>query len=259
MSNKGIKSQVQARYSQHADAYVQSVTHAKHHDLDQLVEMAQPQSHWRILDIATGGGHTALKFAPHVASVIVTDLTFEMLKAAKNHILTQAVNNTQYAQIDGEKLAFANGTFDLITCRIAPHHFPDVFRFVQECVRVLKMGGKLLIQDHVLPDDEKAARYVDSFERLRDPSHVRAFAAYEWEGMYLDAGLQIVATNFVNKTHNLITWAQRQGCEEDTIQRLQVMLKQAPQSVYDWVNPKSIGTSDTTFENRHILILGQKG
>lgn len=259
MSNQDIKSEVQARFGKQAEAYVKSETHAKHGDLDRLLEMAQPQSNWCVLDIATGGGHTALKFAPHVNQVIATDLTFDMLRAARNYIVEQQVLNIQFMQTDAEALAFAAGTFDLVTCRIAPHHFPDVFKFVQECVRVLKVSGKLLIQDHVLPDDESAARYVDAFERLRDPSHVRAFAAYEWEGIYLDAGLQIDETDFVSKTHNLIGWAERQECDAETIQRLQVMLKQAPAAVGEWLNPHSIGTSDTTFENRHILILGHKG
>ena len=63
------------RYSRFAAAYVTSVTHAGGPDLAHLLQMAQPEAHWQVLDIATGGGHTALTFAPHVASVVASDLT----------------------------------------------------------------------------------------------------------------------------------------------------------------------------------------
>ena len=54
------------RFGKFAAEYVTSQGHAKGSELDLLVEIAQPASSWSALDIATGGGHTALKFAPHV-------------------------------------------------------------------------------------------------------------------------------------------------------------------------------------------------
>ncbi len=71
------------RYSEFADDYVTSITHAKGADLDLLIEFAQPERSWHVLDIATGGEHTALKFAPYVDSVIAIDLTPAMLQSAE--------------------------------------------------------------------------------------------------------------------------------------------------------------------------------
>jgi len=257
VSSQGKKAQVQSQFAKHAQAYVTSESHAKHSDLDRLVAIAQPQPDWRVLDVATGGGHTALKFAPHVQQLVAADLTFNMLEAARNHLQEQT-GTIRFIQADAEHLPVPNNTFDLITCRIAPHHFPDVFRFVRECTRVLKPGGILLVQDHLLPDDEAAARYVDSFERLRDPSHVRAYAEYEWQGLYLDAGLTILHSESLTKSHVFIPWAERQGCTPETITRLEVMLIQAPPIAKAWLNPACVGTSDATFNNHHIIISGQK-
>ena len=72
----------QQRFGQHAQAYVTSKPHAQGSDLDRLLKIAQPEVSWVVLDIATGGGHTALKFSPHVAHVTVTDITAVMLEAA---------------------------------------------------------------------------------------------------------------------------------------------------------------------------------
>lgn len=258
MSSDDIKSQSQKRFGQFAESYVTSQGHAKGAELERLLELAQPQPDWLALDIATGGGHTALKFAPHVRRVVATDLTPRMLAKARAFIAEQGVNNIIYSLADAENLPFQPATYDLVTCRIAPHHFPDVYRFICESARVLKPGGLLLIQDHVRPDDERDGEYVDAFERLRDPSHHRSFAGYEWEGMYLDAGLSVEHTEVIHKPMKLITWAERQGCTPDTILRLQILLKQAPKKVAEWLKPQCIGTDDASFEGQQIIILGRK-
>jgi SAM-dependent methyltransferase len=258
-SQKDIKAQAQARFGQYAQGYVESKSHAVGEDLDRLLALAAPQQHWFALDVATGGGHTALKVAPHVRQVVAADLTPKMLLAAQQFIETQAVDNVVFTGTDAEGLPFSANSFDLVTCRIAPHHFPDCFRFVQECARVLKPTGRLVVEDHVLPDDERAARYIDAFERLRDPSHFRAFADYEWQGMFLDAGLKVELVETLTKTDvKLVPWAERQGCTPAVIEHLQIMLVQAPDAVAAWMNPQCAATPDAAFDHHYILIAGVK-
>ena len=79
ISDQDSKSLSQERFGKFAEDYVTSQSHASGYDLDRLVEIANPQADWLMLDIATGGGHTALKFAPHVRQVIATDITPKML------------------------------------------------------------------------------------------------------------------------------------------------------------------------------------
>ncbi|GAB4519055.1 MAG: class I SAM-dependent methyltransferase [Anaerolineae bacterium] len=253
------KKLTQERFGTFAEGYVTSSTHAAGEDLELLAAMAQPQPGWRVLDVATGGGHTALRFAPHVGSVVASDLTPRMLETARKFIVEKGAPNMTYVATDGETLSFAANQFDLVTCRIAPHHFPDCFRFVQECARVTKPGGYVLIEDHVLPEDDRAARYIDSFERLRDPSHHRAFAEYEWRGMFLDAGMTVERVEIFSKPGTkFLLWAERQGCTPETIEKLQVMMVQAPEAAKVFMAPQNAGTPEATFTHRYILILGQK-
>ena len=247
------------QYTNHAQGYVTSKAHAKAAELARLVELAQPQPDWTVLDVATGGGHTALALAPHVAQVVATDLTPKMLETAEAHIAGQGATNVEFKLADAEDLPFDDGAFDLVTCRIAPHHFPDCAHFVQESTRVLRAGGLLLVQDHVLPGDEEAARAVDDFERLRDPSHNRAFDEGEWRSMFEDAGLDVEDTEQVIKRHAFIPWAERQGCTAQTISQLITMMQQAPSLAKEWMDPQDWATPEATFVNHHILIAGRKG
>jgi ubiquinone/menaquinone biosynthesis C-methylase UbiE len=249
----------QQRYSKFAGGYVTSKAHAKGAELNRLVEIAQPQPDWIVLDVATGGGHTALQFAPLVAQVIATDITPKMLEAAKAYIVGLGVENVTFRLADAEDLPFEDKAFDLVTCRIAPHHFTDCARFVREGAGVLKPGGLLLVQDHVLPENERAARYVDRFERLRDPSHNRAYAESEWTRMFQEARLEVVHTEQITKEHEFLPWAERQGCTSGVIERLVSMMTQAPVAVIEWMQPRDFGTPQATFVNRHIIIAGRKG
>jgi SAM-dependent methyltransferase len=253
-----IKAQAQARFGEYAQGYVTSATHAKGAELERLVQMAQPQPTWRMLDIATGGGHTALKFAPLVQEVVAYDYATPMLDAARQFIEGQGVTNVAYVQGDAENLPFEDAEFDFVTNRIAAHHFPDVFKFAQGCYRILKPGGTLLIQDQVVPDNERDAFYVNSFEKLRDPSHVRALPGYEWNGTLLDAGFAVEETEVIIKRHELLHWAKMQGSTPEVIERLQVLLLQAPPRVVAWMLPEYAGTDFATFCNRHILIVAKK-
>jgi ubiquinone/menaquinone biosynthesis C-methylase UbiE len=246
----------QERFARFADQYVSSQSHAKGDDLDRLVEISDPQAGWLVLDIATGGGHTALKFAPYVRQVIATDITPEMLSRAKKYILDQGVTNVAFGPADAENLPFEDCAFDLVTCRIAPHHFPDCARFVQEGSRVLKPGGLLLVQDHVLPEDVLSARYIDQFERLRDPSHNRAFSRAEWQQMFDASGLDVRHVQEITKRHQLFPWAERQQCSAETIEQLIRLLVEAPPKVAEWLQSRDLGTHIASFVNHHILISG---
>ncbi len=246
------------RYSQFAQDYVESPTHAKGADLDRLIEIVAPLADWVALDVATGGGHLALKLAPQVARVVAADLTPEMLRAAQDFIRGHGVDNVEFKPADAEDLPFEEGTFDLVTCRIAAHHFPNCARFVEESARVLKPRALLWVQDHVLSEDPETARYTDAFEKLRDPSHHRAFPQSAWQAMFEDAGLAIEYTEIVIKRHPFEPWTRRQDCTPETVERLECLLTEAPPAAGDWMQPRDLGTSKASFVNRHLLILGRK-
>jgi ubiquinone/menaquinone biosynthesis C-methylase UbiE len=258
MAERDIRALSRERFGKFASRYVKSAAHAQGDELEWLVAIAAPEPGWVALDVATGGGHTALAFAPHVARVIATDLVPDMLAAARRFLQANTPTALSFSIADAEDLPFDEGTFDLVTCRIAPHHFRDAARFVREAARVLRSVGILLVQDHLLPDDPVAARYIDAWERRRDPSHHRAFSGPEWEDMFERAGLQVYAFEQVTKRHSFIEWTERQGCTPAVTKQLVADMESAPEAVLAWMEPRLFGTPKASFVNRHILVAGWK-
>lgn len=246
------------RFNQYAEGYVNSPSHQNLPELDRLVAIAAPQSDWMALDVATGAGHTALRFAAHVQQVVATDIAQNMLQTAEAYITKQGTTNVRFQLADAENLPFADDTFDLVTCRIAPHHFPNADQFVRESTRVLKVGGVLLVQDQVSSDDETVAIASNHFEKLRDPSHHRAYGFSEWVAWFKAAGLTVVHTEQWIKRHQLLHWARMQGCTPETIAELQQLLHNATPAIADWMLPQNTNTPDASFVNRHIVIKGVK-
>ena len=263
MSEKKAKQKTCEQYSKVSDAYVRSQSHAKGIDLEHLITMTKPQKDWISLDIATGGGHTALAVAPYVKKVIAADMTPNMLRTAETFIRGEkGILNVEFQLADAEDLPFRDNCFDLVTCRIAAHHFPDCREFIRESSRVLKKGGLLLVQDHVLPEEETTAQYVDQFERLRDPSHYRAYSEKEWRMLFQVAGLETEQSVQLVKRHEFVEWAKRMNNTDETLHDLVQMMKNATGAVLDWFRPFpsaiDFDSPQASFENHHIIIAGRK-
>ena len=258
MSASDSQSLARERFGRFAAAYVTSKNHATGPDLEHLLAMAQPEPHWRALDIATGGGHTALTFAPFVAGVVASDLTPAMLEQAEAHIRGLGIRNVSYREAAADDLPFDDGSFELVTCRIAAHHFPDVPRFFQESARVLRPGGLLLLQDQALPVHRPSATWVDDFERRRDPSHNRAYSETGWRRHFARAGLRVEQGAPVVKRHNLPDWARRQGNDAAAIARLDALLREAPAPAALWFAPRDLGSADASFLIRQVQLAGRK-
>lgn len=220
---------VQTQFGPVAASYVASPLHARGPDLARLVALAAPTGSERVLDVATGGGHTALAFAPLVARVVASDITTEMLHAAREHIAAQGIQNVDYCRAAAEALPFAPASFDLVTCRVAAHHFADIRAFVAETARVLRPSGRLLLADHIGLEDPELDQFMDRFERWRDPGHVRAYSVREWHTFCQEAGLPIEhAEDSPRGPYDFLDWTARIRMPPQERDALERWLLEAP-------------------------------
>lgn len=219
---------VQEQFGAIAAAYVASPGHASGDDLAQLSAWGRALAPTRVLDMATGGGHTALALAPIARRVVAYDVTEPMLRAARGLLRERGAATAAFVAGDVEALPFKDGAFDVVTCRIAAHHFADVATAVREVRRVLCPGGSFLLQDILGHDDTEAAAFIIEVERRRDPSHVRAYRAVEWKAFLRAAGLTIMDTAVVAKGRPWDEWTTRTRMTPDARRDLEAFVLAAP-------------------------------
>jgi SAM-dependent methyltransferase len=192
-------------WSNRADAYRTSPTHATDADLELVVEMCDPHAGVKALDVATGGGHVARKLREQRAEVVTADPAPGM----RADVVCMA-----------EDLPFADGSFDVVVTRIAAHHFADIGKAVGEMVRV--SNRLVVVEDTLYSSDD-----IEAAEKLRDPTHVRSLSEQEWRELLESAGLELERVEFFAKTHDLNDWLARTGCTGHDADRVRELLADA--------------------------------
>jgi SAM-dependent methyltransferase len=116
-----------------------------------------------------------------------------------------------------EDLPFAEGSFDVVACRLAPHHFEEVQAGISEMARVSR--GLVLVVDNLWmgEDDEDA-------NRLRDPSHVRNYSEDEWRELFDRAGLEVEELRTMEVTLRFQPWLERTGTSAEDGERIRELI-----------------------------------
>jgi ubiquinone/menaquinone biosynthesis C-methylase UbiE len=160
-------------------------------DVRIAVEQLDLPAKARVLDVATGGGHTGLFLASLGHEVTLADIAQPMLERAAKTAAERGLK-VETRQHAAEQLPYPDGDFDLVTCRVAAHHFSSPPEFIRETARVLKRGGFFLLIDGSVADDETEAEvWLHNVEKLRDPSHHRFLTPRGWSQLCEASGLKV--------------------------------------------------------------------
>ena len=190
-----VQRAAQEQFARQSQRYGSSHILADVKDVEAAVERMDLPPQSRVLDVATGAGHTGLYLASLGHRVILADLAGPMLdrvrEAAEQRGLTVEVQ-----QHPAEELPYPDQTFDLVTCRVAAHHFSSPASFIRETARVLKPQGWFLLIDGSVQDDEpETEEWLHQVEKLRDPSHHRLLTPRAWSTLCESAGLKVLSAD----------------------------------------------------------------
>ena len=237
-AEKEVHQKVQAQFGSTAAAYSTSAGHSDQTALNTLVALAAPKATDTVLAIATGAGHTALAFAPHVQKIVAYDLTNAMLLETAKNAAQRGLTNVFTKQGPAETLPFAGAEFDIVTVRLASHHFADNAAAVREMARVTKPGGKVVIVDNYGPEDEDLDAQLQNIEKLRDPSHVRSYRLSAWRTFLHNAGLAIqrdVTDHYTESQRGMDfdDWVRRSRTPPDRVAELRRLFTTASPALRD--------------------------
>lgn len=247
----------EGRWEKAANAYATG-EHKSGRELDLVVEFAAPHGNQCALDIGAGAGHTALALARHLQSVVVTDPVVGMLAAARRVFDQAGVHNAEFITATAEHLPFEDASFDIVTSRLAAHHFDDVALAMREIVRVLRPGGVFIFVDTLAPENPESAAFQDEVERLRDPTHRRIYTKAEWIAFCEQAGLSTERVDEVRKAHDFEPWLERGGEDGGIMQLVRQDFVQAPPSA---VRDLQIVVDDgqvTSFTDRKLVLAARR-
>jgi ubiquinone/menaquinone biosynthesis C-methylase UbiE len=177
-----------------------------------------------------------------------------MLDLVKGEAAKRGLSNVRTAYAKAEALPFEDASFDLVTCRIAPHHFESIPQFLDEVRRVLKASGVFAVVDNVVPAGT-VGDYVNAFERFRDPSHLRAWTMDEWRAALKAHGFAVTHEEQLYTQMEFKSWAGRHDANMQAF--LRAMLAQITPEVQATLEPKGSG-SELTFHLSEGLFIAKR-
>ncbi len=189
-------------WNERAQAYRDSLTHAAGNDLDLTVAWCAPAEGVTVLDVATGGGHVARRLREAGATVVTVD---------------QAPGMRPDVIGPAESLPFADESFDTVACRLGAHHFADVLAALKEMARVAREGV-------VICDNTFVSEVSEEADRVRDPSHVRNYSQAEWESFFELAGLEVAASEAIDRPLEIQPWLDRVQTPAGDQERVRTLL-----------------------------------
>ena len=204
-----------------AQHYATSVPHQHGDSLAIVRKWVAGNRYNTALDIATGPGFTAFAIAPYCRKVIASDISTAMLEQAKASATQRRLTNIETAYADATDLPFPDATFQLVTCRTAPHHFNDIPAFIKEVSRTLTPSGTFILVDTTTVEDPEPRAWHHEVELARDPSHARALTPDEWTTALQQGGFTVTDSALTRVNMTFRDWVARSNTPDHVVRDLE--------------------------------------
>ena len=225
MPHSKQKLAVQESFTRQAEMYAVAPAVTDPDRIARFLNAVDPRPEWRLLDVACGPGFLALAFAERCRETIGIDLTDAPLAIAEQNRQKRGLKNVSFLTGDADLLAFAEGEFDLVVCRLALHHMEDPGRVLREMTRVCRVNGTVAIEDLVSSEHKSRAEFQNQIERVRDRSHTRALAPSYLLTLLGTAGLEIQRLYSSEVLQNLERWLANSQTPADQAMRVRSMIE----------------------------------
>jgi ubiquinone/menaquinone biosynthesis C-methylase UbiE len=207
------QSLVRQQFDRQVAYYLAESPMADRRVIDAIVAAAPAGPGQRVLDVACGAGFLLRAYRDAGAEVFGVDLSEAMLREAAD-TLGPSVPPDHLTPADAAQLPFAPETFDVVTCKLAAHYFPDPGRVIAEMARVSRRSGRVALVDRVADADPRLCAAQNRLEKLRTPNKVRVYAEGELVELLIGAGLQVVQRELLIQPTEFEEWLVAAGASD---------------------------------------------
>jgi len=205
------KDLVREQFTKTAEVFGKFAVATRGVEAGKLLEMVRAGRDDRAIDVACGPGSLALRFALQTRWVCGVDLTPAILRRAKDSAAEDRLPNLDFTVGDAHRLPFADNSLDIAVTSYALHHMPDAPRVVGDMARVVRRGGRVGIADIFVGEDPAGADLTNRIERTRDASHTRTLRRSEFDRIFRESGLRVVATEIQENDRQFDHWLHVAG------------------------------------------------
>jgi tocopherol O-methyltransferase len=138
--------------------------------IEEVLNWSGVQTAENILDVGCGIGGSSLYLAGKF-NAQATGITLSPVQAARAKERAQDAGlsgRTQFQVADAQAMPFPDDSFDLVWSLESGEHMPDKTKFLQECYRVLKPGGRLILVTWCHRPTQNAPLTADEQKHLQD-------------------------------------------------------------------------------------------
>lgn len=218
---------IRDQFGRQAEAYRQAQVTRDEKGHAALVALSGAGAGDRVLDVACGPGFLTMAFGARCREVVGLDATPEFVARASEEADERGLSHVSFVLGDADRLDFDSGSFDIVSCRAAFHHFPEPERVLREMARVARPGGRLLVADMLGSEDPARAAVHDEIERLCDPTHVRALPASAFAELFRRLDLTVVHEPRSRLDYELEEWLAHGGPDDAATVRIRQLLEES--------------------------------
>jgi ubiquinone/menaquinone biosynthesis C-methylase UbiE len=228
-SDEELKAHVRERFTKTAEVFGDYAVAHRVTEAETLARMVGANENDRGVDLASGPGTLALRFARHVRWILALDLTPAILERARQTAAHDGlIQKMTFTIGDAQRVPLADSALDLAVTSYSLHHISDPARVISEMSRVVKKGGRVGLIDIEAPTDPEVRALNHRIEFIRDNSHSRSLTQDEFESMFAAAGLRITAME--HKSH--------------------------PRTFEHWMHVAGWKPTDAAYQEAHALLAG---
>ncbi len=115
--------------------------------IKKLLKIYTPSKYEKVLDLGCALGTMSFALAPYCNEIVGLDYSKKAISTANRLLQTSPYNNIKFIVASADNTNLPSNSFDvIISADLFEHLYPDVYKkTLDECRRVLKKGGKLVI------------------------------------------------------------------------------------------------------------------